>query len=192
MSISSSSWSPPPGAPGSCRALVHAARHRLSTFRGLGDLIAWALAQVGIQADGACGCGKRQKWLNRAIPFRLSGKSIFDRRPSVAAPVVLVNHLGTSVRGRLQLLAGKARPLSLEIAEIAVGASVMVQERWATGPRLRDQWSWMLKDGAGRVHVGHVVCAIEGAVELRLEAGPTPRMVLRQRHGDCVVDLVTG
>jgi hypothetical protein len=191
MSISSSSWRPPPGAPGSCRALVHAARHRLSSFRGLGDVITWALARVGIHAHDACGCGRRQKWLNRVVPFRLSGKSSFDRRASVVAPVVLVNRLGTGVRGRLQLLAGKATPLMVELAELAEGARVTVQEEWTTGPRLRDQWSWMLEDGAGRVHTGHVVCAIEGPVELRLEAGPTPKMVLRQSHGDCVVELAT-
>jgi hypothetical protein len=176
----------------SCRALAGAARHRLSTFRGLGDLIAWALARVGIHARDACGCGRRQKWLNRFVPFRFTGKSSFGRPPSAAVRVVLVNRLGASVRGRLQLLTGKDAALAVDLAEIADGSTVTVHEGWPADPRARDRWSWRLEDGAGRTHVGSVVCAIEGAVELRIEAGPTPRLVVQQRHGACVASLAAG
>jgi hypothetical protein len=181
VSLPSSSWYPPLN--------VHADRHRLSTFRGLGDLVAWLLAGVGIQARDACGCGRRQKWLNRIVPFRFAGKSMFDRRSSVVASAVLVNRLGERVRGRIQVRAGEGEPRVVEFAELEDGARTTLFEGWTTDPRSRDRWTWMIEDGAGRIHTGSVVCAVEGPVEIGLEADPRARLALRQAHGACVVDL---
>jgi hypothetical protein len=192
MSIPSSSWSNPSDAAVSGRALVRAARHRLSSFRGLGDLVAWLLAGIGIVAAGACGCDRRQKGLNRIVPFRFAGKSMFDRRPSVAVSALLVNRLGVSVRGRIDVRAGKGATRVVELPELADGARVTLFDDWTTTPRSRDSWSWMLEDGAGRIHAGHMVCAVEGPVEIGLEADPRPRLALRQAHGTCVMDLGVG
>jgi hypothetical protein len=38
--------------------------------RGLGDVVAKALDAVGIKKQTGCGCGKRQEWLNRVLPFK--------------------------------------------------------------------------------------------------------------------------
>ncbi len=192
MSIPSSSWSDPSDAAASGRALIRAARHRLSSFRGLGDLVAWLLAGIGIVVAGACGCDRRQKRLNRIVPFRFAGKSMFDRRASVAASARLVNRLGVSVRGRIEVRAGKGAALVVEFPELADGASMTLFAGWTTTPSSRDSWSWMLEDGAGRIHAGHTVCAVEGPVEIGLEADPRPRLALRQVHGACVVDLGVG
>jgi hypothetical protein len=174
------------------RTLLRAARHRLSTFRGLGDLLAWTLALVGIHAAGACGCHGRQKWLNRLVPFRFAGKSMFDRRSSIAVTATLVNRWGTPVFGRLQIRAGDAEPLVVELPALAAGATATVLEGWTTNQRSRDRWTWMLEDGVGRIFTGSVVCAVEGPVEIRLEATPRARIAFRQAHGACVVDLRVG
>jgi hypothetical protein len=171
------------------RTLLRAARHRLSTFRGLGDLVAWALSRVGIEAAGACGCHRRQKWLNRVVPFRFTGKSMFGRPSSIVASAVIVNRLGTAVRGRIQVCAGPSEPLIVELSELADGAAALVFDGWTTSDRSRDRWTWMLEDGAGRIHTGSVVCAVEGPIEIGLEATPRRRLELRQAHGACVVDL---
>lgn len=192
MSVPSSTWCHPPDAPLSCRALVRAARHRLSTFRGLGDLLAWVLAGVGIEAPGACGCNRRQKWLNRMVPFRFVGKSMFDRRGPIRVSAVLVNRLGASLRGRIQVHSSHAEPAIVEFAELADGATATLFDAWTTDRRTRDGWSWMLEDAAGHVYTGYVVCAVEGRVEIEIEAAPRPRLSLRQAHGACVVDLDAG
>lgn len=38
--------------------------------RGLGDTIASILHAVGIRKRRGCGCGRRQAWLNRIVPYR--------------------------------------------------------------------------------------------------------------------------
>ena len=37
--------------------------------RGLGDTIAIGLAAIGVRKRKGCGCGKRQAWLNRLVPY---------------------------------------------------------------------------------------------------------------------------
>ena len=37
--------------------------------RGLGDTIALGLQALGIRKRKGCGCGKRQAWLNRLVPY---------------------------------------------------------------------------------------------------------------------------
>lgn len=117
---------------------------------------------------------------------------MFDRRRSVKVSAVLVNRLGASVRGRIEVRAGKAEPVIVELAQLADGATATVFEGWTTNAHSRDGWSWMLEDDAGHVYTGHVVCAVEGPVELGLDATPRPRLSLRQAHGACIVDLGLG
>jgi hypothetical protein len=114
---------------------------------------------------------------------------MLDRRRSITVSAVLVNRLGTSVRGRIQVRAGSAEPVVVELAKLADGATATVIEGWTTNRRSRDGWSWMLEDDAGRLYSGHVICAVEGPVEIGLDAAPRPRLSLRQAHGTCSVEL---
>ena len=61
--------------------------------RGLGDVVSRALSAVGIKQTPTCGCPPRQRWLNRAVPFR---------RPSRYVPY----GRGRRLRGDVPLIAG--------------------------------------------------------------------------------------
>lgn len=39
-------------------------------MEGLGDLVAVGLSLIGIKSKDGCGCKKRQKWLNKMVPFK--------------------------------------------------------------------------------------------------------------------------
>lgn len=55
--------------PGQKQATEMNVKAKPTGMRGLGDLVAAGLSAVGIKKRSGCGCGKRQAWLNRMVPF---------------------------------------------------------------------------------------------------------------------------
>lgn len=52
-------------------------------LKGLGDLIHKGLELIGIKQKEGCGCQKRQKFLNKLVPFKKRGNAVLppdDRR----------------------------------------------------------------------------------------------------------------
>lgn len=152
MESSLSRWAP--GQPGAFAGLG-AVRHRLSTFRGLGDLLAWLFARLGVEARDACGCGRRQKLLNRWVPFRYSGKPLATAPPRPFA-VEVENRTDAALSGFVQLHCGGKAALGL-VTNLTPGQKREIFTDIQPSARHADRWSWSF--GAARGS-GSTPCAI--------------------------------